>query len=56
MAQTRAFGSALDDAGNIRHHEGHALLHIDHTQIGIEGGEVVIGDLGAGIGGDGQQG
>ena len=46
MTQTCAVSGALDDAGDIRHDEGDALLHIHHAQIGEEGGEVVVGDLG----------
>ena len=50
MAQAGALGGALDDAGDIGHDEGDPLLHINHPQIGEEGGEVVVGDLGLGLG------
>ena len=56
VAQARPLGGTLDDAGDIRHDEGHALVHIDDPQVGEEGGEVVVGDLGPGVGGDGEQG
>jgi len=46
VAQTRALAGALDDAGDVRHDEADALVHIHHPQIGIQGGEVVVGDLG----------
>ena len=45
-----ALAGALDDAGDVRHDEADALVHIDHAQIGVQGGEVVVGDLGLGLG------
>ena len=56
MAQARALGGAFDDAGNVRHDKGHALVHIDDPQIGEQGGKMVVGDLGPGVGGNGKQG
>ena len=50
VAQAGALAGALDDAGDVRHDEGDALLHLDHAQVGVEGGEVVVGDLGLGLG------
>ena len=55
VAQTGALTGAFDDAGNVSHDEGHALVHPHHAQIGIEGGKVVIGDLGLGLGDHAQQ-
>src|SRR5699024_10866994 len=49
MTQAGALTGSLDDAGNVGHNEGHALVHIDHSQIGEEGGKVVVGDLGPGL-------
>ena len=56
VAQTGALSGTLDDAGDVGHDEGDAVVHEDHAQVGEEGGEVVVGDLGAGLGGHGQQG
>ena len=33
VAQAGALAGALDDAGDVRQHEGDALLHIDHPQV-----------------------
>ena len=46
VAQARALACALDDAGDVGHDEADAVLHIDNPQVGKEGGEVVVGDLG----------
>ena len=56
MPQTRTLGGALNDAGDIRHDEGHALIYINNPQIGIQGRKVIVGDLRVGVGGDGKQG
>ena len=56
VTQTCAVGSALNNTGNVRHYEGHTLVNINHAQIGVQGGKVVVGDFRTGIGGDGQQG
>ncbi len=50
VAQAGALRRALDDAWNIRRHKGLPFAHIDHAQIGNQGGEMVIGDFGAGFG------
>ena len=49
VAQTRALAGALDDAGDVRHDEADALVHVHHTQIGVQGGEVVVGDFRVGL-------
>ena len=49
VAQAGAFAGALDDAGDVRHDEADTLVHVHHAQIGVEGGEVVVGDLGVGL-------
>ncbi len=41
-----AFAGALDEAGNVGHDEG-PLAGPDHTEVGDEGGEGIVGDLGA---------
>ena len=56
VTQTGAFCSAFNDAGDVCHNEGNAFVNINHAQIGEQSGEVVVGDLGTGVGGDGQQG
>ena len=48
VAQAGPLRSPLDDAGDVGHDEGDPLLHIDHPQVGEQGGEVVVGDLGLG--------
>ena len=48
VAQARALAGPLDDAGDIRHDEADAVLHVDHPQVGVEGGEMVVGNLGVG--------
>ena len=45
----------LDDAGDVGHDEGDPLLHVDHTQVGEQGGEVVVGNLGPRLGHHGEQ-
>ena len=55
MTQAGTLGGALDDAGDIRHDEGHALLDVNHAQVGEQGGEVVVGDFRPCVGGDGEQ-
>ena len=55
VAKARAFGRTLDNTGDIGHDERHALIHIDDAEIRVQRGEVVVCDLRAGIGRDGQQ-
>ena len=50
VAQAGALAGALDDAGDVRHDEADALIHVHHAQVGEQGGEVVVGDLGLGLG------
>ena len=49
VAQTGALAGTFNDAGDVRHDEADALVHIHHPQIGIQGGEMVVGDLGMGL-------
>ena len=56
VSQSRAFRRALDDAGDVRHNEGHALIHVDDPKVGIQCGKMVVGDFRVGVGGDGKQG
>ena len=56
MAQARTLSRTLNDTGDIRHDEGHALIHIDDAQVGEQRGEMVVCDLRPGIGGDGKEG
>lgn len=39
MPQSGSLCGALDDARDIGHDEGDPLVHIDHAQIGKEGGK-----------------
>ena len=55
VAQAGALAGALNDAGNVRHDEADAGLYPHHAQIGEQGGEVVVGDLGLGLGYHGEQ-
>ena len=46
VPQTRSFAGTLNNAGNIRHDEADAVIHIHHAQIGIQSGEMIVGNLG----------
>ena len=48
VAQPRSVGGPLNDAGDIRQHEGGPLLQSHHPQIGGQSGKMVVGDLGLG--------
>jgi len=50
VPQARAFGSPLDQARHIGHDKALLGTHPHHAQVGVQGGEGVIGDLGPGIG------
>ena len=56
VSQTCALGGALNDARDVRHDEGHTLVHVNHAQIGIQSRKMVIGNLRVSVGGDGKQG
>ena len=49
--EPRAFAGALDDAGDVGGDEARSFAHVDHAEVGGQGGEMVICDLGPG-GGD----
>ena len=51
-----ALVGALNDAGDIGHHEGAVVVVTDYAQVGFQGGESVVGNLGLGAGDGGQQG
>ena len=55
VAQARAAARALYDAGDVRQHEGHALVHVDDAEVREERGEVVVRDLGVRVRDDGEQ-
>ena len=55
VAEARTVRRALDDAGNVRHHEAHALVDIHDAEVGVERGEVVVGDLRPRLGNDREQ-
>ena len=46
VAETCTLTGTLDDAGDVRHHEADTVLHPHNAQIGVKGGEVIVGDLG----------
>ena len=53
MPQALARRGALDEAGDVGHHELGAVAHAahaDHAEMRLEGGEGVVGDLGLGRG------
>ena len=52
LPQVRTF----DDAGNVRDDEGAVAAQAHHAEVGLEGRERVVGDLGPGRGDDGEQG
>ena len=45
VSKPRTVGSALDDAGDVRHDEGNAVVNIDDAEVGIERREVIVCDL-----------
>ena len=55
MSQSGAFRSAFNNTGDICHDKGYAFIHIDHTQVGKQGGKMIVGDFGPGVGGNTQQ-
>ncbi len=48
MAEPLAVGRPLDQPGDVGHREGGAVVGPHHAQVGLEGGERVVGDLGPG--------
>ena len=55
VPEASALGRALDDAGDVGHDEGNALVNVHDAEVGVEGGEVIVGDLGACLGYDGEK-
>ena len=45
-AETLTLVSALDDSGNVGHHERLMITHLDNTQVGFKCGEGVVCNLG----------
>ena len=50
VAQASAVGCAFDEAGHIGHDKAFFGAHTHHAQVGVQGGEGVVGDFGAGVG------
>ncbi len=50
MAQPGAFRRALDQAGDVGHHEGLLVIDPHHAQVGMQRGEGIVGHLRARIG------
>ena len=48
MAEALALGRPLDQAGDVGHGVVGLVVGPDHAQVGLEGGERVVGDLGLG--------
>ena len=48
VAQARTFACALDNTGDVGHYKACAAVYIDHAEVGVKGGEMVIGNLGIG--------
>ena len=55
VAEARTVRRALDDAGDVRHDEAHALVDIHDAEVGEERGEVVVGNLWPRLGNDREQ-
>ena len=55
MAQACAFGRTLNQTWQIGHHKALLRAHTHHTQVGVQGGEGVIGNAWAGVGDGGDQ-
>ena len=55
MSQSHAFGSTFDQSGDIRNNETTGSFQIHHTQIWIQSSEMIVGNLGSGIGYSGQK-
>ena len=55
MAKPRALGCSLNDARDIRHDKGYALIHVHDPEVGEERSEMVVCDLGMRLADDGQE-
>ena len=49
VTQTRPLGGAFDQTRNVGNHKALFRPHAHHAQVGVEGREGVVGDLGTGI-------
>ncbi|SPC11355.1 membrane hypothetical protein [Cupriavidus taiwanensis] len=50
VSQARAFGRALDQAGNVGDHERLLMVDAHHTQVGVQRGERIVRHLRARVG------
>ena len=55
VSQTDSLGSSLDQSRNIRNDKTTGSFQIHYTQIRIQGREMIVGNLGSGIGHSGQE-
>ena len=55
MSQTDTIGSTFNQSRNIRNDETTGSFQIHYTQIRIQGREMIVGNLGSGIGHSGQE-
>ncbi len=46
MAEALALRRPFDEPGDVGHREVRAVAHAHHTEMGLEGGEGIVGDLG----------
>ena len=56
MPQADALAGALDEARNIRHDKSGSVSQVYHAQVGIDGGEMIVRNLRAGIADPGEKG
>ena len=49
VAQPNAVGRSFNKPGDVRHDKPGAVIQIHHTQMRIQGGKMVVGDLRPGI-------
>ena len=55
VTQACAPGRTFDEPGNIGQHHRLKIIQFDDTQVGLQGGEGIISDLGPGTANDGKQ-
>ena len=56
VAQAVTVVGTLDQSGDVSHHKAIEFPHADDAEIGLQGGEGVVSDLGPGCGNLGDQG
>ena len=56
VPQAYTFRGAVDETGDIRDHKAVHAFHIHHAQVGLQGGEMIVGDLRLRVGDSGKEG